>query len=31
MFTIISIVVFCSVFSFFLDDIINFIKELWQK
>lgn len=28
MFTIISIVVFCSVFSFFLDDIINFFKDL---
>ena len=31
MFTIISIVVFVSVFSFFLRDIINFISELWQK
>lgn len=31
MFTIISIVVFVPVFSFFLHDIINFISELWQK
>lgn len=31
MFTIISIVVFVLVFSFFLHDIINFISELWQK
>ena len=31
MFTIISIAVFVSVFSFFLHDIINFISELWEK
>lgn len=31
MFTVLCVAVFCGVFAYFLNDLINLISDLWEK